>query len=71
MHELQFRKPYNPPSADELADAQYADRMTEAAPAIANALGVCPLHWDDLTKNAEGTWDCPSCMREDFHEIKP
>jgi hypothetical protein len=71
MHELKFGKPYNPPTADELADEQYARRMGEMSPGVARALGLCPIHWDDLVRNAEGSWDCPSCMREDFHEEKP
>jgi hypothetical protein len=71
MHELKFGKPYYAPTSDELADEQYAKQMSKMAPGVARALGLCPEHWDDLVKNAEGTYDCPSCMREDFHEIKP
>lgn len=71
MAELQFNKPYNPPSADELEAEAYGRSMDKVSPGIARALGLCPFHWDDLVKNAEGTYDCPSCMREDFHEDKP
>lgn len=71
MHELQFTRPYQAPSADELEAKAYGRSMDEASPGIARALGLCPQHWDDLVRNADGTWSCPSCVREDFHEDKP
>lgn len=71
MHELQFKRPYIPPTVEELEAAEYGRQMDKASPAIAHALGLCSIHWDELVKNAEGSFDCPSCMREDFHEVKP
>jgi hypothetical protein len=70
MHDLQFGPSKPQPTGDELADARYAREMERSIKPIARALGLCPEHWDDLVKNAEGTLDCPSCMREDFYEDK-
>lgn len=71
MHELQFKRPYIPPSVEELEAEAYGRSMDKVSPAIACALGFCPIHWDDLIRNAEDSFDCPSCMREDFHENRP
>lgn len=71
MHELQFKKPYVPPTVEELEALAYARQMDKLSPSYARALGLCPIHWDDLVQNVDATWGCPSCIREDFHEERP